>query len=128
MRLKLLVYTRGGANRDTNPLEYGTLAQMVEHRSASADGNGSSPLSPSLYRFTITKMIESFDKNVCVLTTEEIRNYLSEYQTRNDACKATIDNIRHEMMRAKQRSITSDVTCRLSLSGWKMRIISLRAQ
>ena len=58
---------------------------------------GRSEKTLGLYRFTITKMIESFDKNVCVLTTEEIRNYLSEYQTRNDACKATIDNIRRNL-------------------------------
>ena len=28
MRLKLLVYTRGGDNRDTNPLKYNALAQV----------------------------------------------------------------------------------------------------
>ena len=58
---------------------------------------GRSEKTLGLYRFTISKMIAAVDKNVCLLTTEEIRNYLSEYQSRNGDCKATIDNIRRNL-------------------------------
>ena len=74
-----------------------TSEELLESFLSTKRLEGRSEKTLDLYKFTLSKLIEAFDKNVCVLTTEEIRNYLSEYQTRNGACKATIDNIRRNM-------------------------------
>lgn len=50
-----------------------------------------------LYRFTITKMMERIDKNLCIVTTEDIRNYLAWYQTEHGVSKSTIDGIRRNL-------------------------------
>ena len=33
-----------------------------------------------LYKFNIGKILEKSDRNVCVMNTDDIRQYLSEYQ------------------------------------------------
>lgn len=50
-----------------------------------------------LYRFTITKMMERIDKNICIVTTDDIRNYLAWYQTEHGVSKSTIDGIRRNL-------------------------------
>ena len=42
---------------------------------------GRSQKTLDLYRFTIEKMLEQINKNICLLTTADIRDYLSWYQT-----------------------------------------------
>ena len=37
-----------------------------------------------LYKFNIGKILEKSDKNVCVMSTDDIRKYLSEYQLSRD--------------------------------------------
>jgi integrase/recombinase XerD len=39
-------------------------------------------------------MIESINKKVNCIETEDLRNYLSEYQSKNNCSKVTIDNVR----------------------------------
>ena len=46
------------------------------------------------YKETIQLMIESINKTVKKITTEDIRRYLTEYQMRRKSSKVTIDNIR----------------------------------
>ena len=58
---------------------------------------GRSEKTLSLYRFTIEKMLEKIDKNICTVTTEDIRNYLAEYREEHDVSKATIDGIRRNL-------------------------------
>ena len=72
-------------------------SELLESFLATKRLEGRSEKTLTLYRFTIRKLIDAFDKNVCLLTTEDIRNYLAEYQTRNGACKATLDNMRRNM-------------------------------
>ena len=55
---------------------------------------GRSEKTMRLYRFTISKLISAIDKNVCTLSTEDIRNYLSIYQTEHGISKDSIDNLR----------------------------------
>lgn len=33
-----------------------------------------------LYRRTVERMLSKFDKNVCVFSTEDVRDYLADYQ------------------------------------------------
>ena len=51
----------------------------------------------SLYRFTVEKMMEKIDKNICVVTTEDIRNYLAQYQIEHGVSKSSIDGIRRNL-------------------------------
>lgn len=46
------------------------------------------------YETTINNMIESINKKVNCIETEDLRNYLSEYQSKNNCSKVTIDNVR----------------------------------
>lgn len=49
------------------------------------------------YRNTIDKMLDSIEKNIKAITTEDLRGYLSEYQNSNMVSKVTIDNIRRNL-------------------------------
>ena len=46
------------------------------------------------YRTTIDSMVSSLDKNVRHILTEDLRIYLTNYQSRNHSSRVTIDNIR----------------------------------
>ena len=46
------------------------------------------------YRTTIETMVASTDKGICHIQTEDLRSYLTDYQSRNQSSRVTIDNIR----------------------------------
>jgi len=46
------------------------------------------------YQTTIEAMVSSIGKNVRHISTEDLRMYLTEYQSRNGSGRVTIDNIR----------------------------------
>ena len=46
------------------------------------------------YRTTIKAMVDSIDKNVRRIQTEDLRSYLTDYQEKNQSSRVTIDNIR----------------------------------
>ncbi len=47
-----------------------------------------------LYRYNIQKLLDRNNKNVCVMNTDDIRDFLSSYQQENVISKASIDNKR----------------------------------
>lgn len=55
---------------------------------------GCSEKSLKYYKSTIETMIEKLDKKVKHIITDDIRNYLTDYQRENKSSKITIDNIR----------------------------------
>jgi len=55
---------------------------------------GCSEKSLKYYRSTITALIDTVGKGVKYIETEDIRSYLTDYQTRKQSSKVTIDNIR----------------------------------
>ena len=55
---------------------------------------GCSERTLNYYETTINNMIENLNKKVNCIETEDLRNYLSEYQARNNCSKVTIDNVR----------------------------------
>lgn len=61
------------------------------------------------YRTTIETMVASIDKGIRHIQTEDLRSYLTDYQSKNQSSRVTIDNIR--------RILSS-----FSL-GWRTRII-----
>ena len=46
------------------------------------------------YQSTIDALISSLGKNVRHILTEDLRTYLTDYQSRNQSSRVTIDNIR----------------------------------
>jgi len=46
------------------------------------------------YETTLKKVLDSIDKPIKGITTDDLRRYLDEYQQKSNAGKATIDNIR----------------------------------
>lgn len=55
---------------------------------------GCSEKTLAYYDATIQKMTEKLNKNVCYISTEDLRIYLADYQEIHKAGKVTIDNIR----------------------------------
>lgn len=46
------------------------------------------------YRKTIETMVDSIEKGIRHIQTEDLRSYLTDYQSKNNSSKVTIDNIR----------------------------------
>ena len=46
------------------------------------------------YRKTIEAMLSTVGKSVSHIVTDELRQYLTDYQSKNNSSKVTIDNIR----------------------------------
>lgn len=55
---------------------------------------GCSEKSLAYYKSTIDKMLNSINKGIMHITTDDLRNYLTDYQTTKKLSKVTIDNIR----------------------------------
>lgn len=55
---------------------------------------GCSEKSLTYYQNTIELTLNSIDKNIKYITTNEIRQYLTDYQQKKNSSKVTIDNIR----------------------------------
>lgn len=55
---------------------------------------GCSEKTLSYYEKTISVMLEKVDKRVCQIQTEDLRNYLTDYQEERHLSKVTIDNMR----------------------------------
>lgn len=49
------------------------------------------------YESTVEKMLMVIDKNVKAITTDDLREYLTDYQSRSTVSKQSVDNIRHNL-------------------------------
>lgn len=58
---------------------------------------GCSEKSLKYYKATLTKALDSIGKNAKEIETDELRNYLTNYQAVHESSKVTIDNIRRIM-------------------------------
>lgn len=58
---------------------------------------GCSEKSLKYYRATIEALLLKLEKNARYITTDDIRSYLTDYQSRKNSSKITIDNIRRIM-------------------------------
>ncbi len=55
---------------------------------------GCSEKSLRYYRATITAMLQTVDKRIQEIETDDLRRYLTAYQEKRNSCRVTIDNIR----------------------------------
>ena len=68
--------------------------KMVQSFIASKRVEGCSEKSLKYYQATISKMLEGINKDIQKIVTDDLRNYLTEYQQNKNSSKITIDNIR----------------------------------
>lgn len=64
---------------------------------AAKDVEGCSKRTIQYYQTTVEKMLATIQVPVRKITTEDIRQYLSEYQKINDCSKVTVDNVRRNI-------------------------------
>lgn len=49
------------------------------------------------YKSTIEKMLKAIDKNVKAISTDDLREYLTDYQSRSTVSKQSVDNVRRNL-------------------------------
>lgn len=49
------------------------------------------------YNSTVEKMLKAIDKNVKAITTDDLREYLTDYQSRSTVSKQSVDNVRRNL-------------------------------
>ena len=70
---------------NTNLIDVFVSAKRIE---------GCSEKTLKYYRTTIETMVSSVDKGIRHIQTEDLRSYLTDYQSKNQSSRVTIDNIR----------------------------------
>lgn len=68
--------------------------QLLQSFIAAKRIEGCSEKSLHYYKTTISKMLSSIEKGVRKIRTEDLRQYLTDYQTNHQSSRVTIDNIR----------------------------------
>ena len=71
--------------------------ELLELFLATKSLEGRSEKTIRLYRYCIERLLERTTKNVCVMTTDDIRDYLSEYRMEKGIGKVTVDNVRRNL-------------------------------
>lgn len=77
-----------------NEQDYHTNKKMIELFFSAKRVEGCSEKSLKYYKATIETMLETVDKNVQEIETDDLRMYLTNYQRTKQSSKVTIDNIR----------------------------------
>lgn len=80
-------------SKETKP-EKDNSKELIERFIAAKRIEGCSEKTLKYYQTTINAMVSSISKNVRHILTEDLRTYLTEYQSRNQSSRVTIDNIR----------------------------------
>ena len=68
--------------------------KLVDDFVAAKKIEGCSEKTLKYYRTTIDAMVTSVDKSIRHIQTEDLRSYLTDYQSKNQSSRVTIDNIR----------------------------------
>lgn len=74
--------------------DYQQNTQLLNLFVAAKKIEGCSENTLKYYANTLTKMIETIQKNVCQIDTNDLRYYLSTYHSTHNTSKVTLDNIR----------------------------------
>lgn len=85
------IIARNGAHKEQNTC--GEI-NLTEQFIAAKRIEGCSEKTLAYYRKTIETMLKSIDKNVKQIQTDDLRAYLTNYQSLKNSSKVTIDNIR----------------------------------
>lgn len=71
--------------------------ELLDHFISTKRLEGRSEKTLKYYKSTIDKVLNAIDKNVKAITTDDLRNYLSEYQSRPTVSKQSVDNVRRNL-------------------------------
>lgn len=71
--------------------------ELLERFIATKQLEGRSERTLKYYKVTIEKMMTAIDKNIRAITTDDLRQYMAEYQKNSNAGKMSIDNIRRNL-------------------------------
>ena len=89
------------ANKEVTECPTGTSSEniidnekMVEMFIDAKKVEGCSMRTLTYYQTTILKVLRSFDKHLTHITTDDLRQYLADYQEKRGCSKSNIDNIR----------------------------------
>ena len=74
-----------------------TSAELLEAFLAVKRLEGRSDKTLALYRYNIGMILDISEKNACVMTTDDIRKCLAQYQEEHGVNKATLDNVRRNL-------------------------------
>ena len=74
-----------------------TSAELLEAFLAVKRLEGRSDKTLALYRYNIGMILGVSEKNACVMTTDDIRKCLAQYQEEHGVNKATLDNVRRNL-------------------------------
>lgn len=72
----------------------GSNSELVTNFLSSKSVEGCSENTIAYYRSTINNALAKVDKKITHVTTDDLRNYLNNYQKESGASKVTVDNIR----------------------------------
>lgn len=72
-------------------------AEMIHLFISAKKIEGCSDKTLKYYSNTLTNMLNTIQKSVCLIETNDLRCYLSDYQKKNQTGKVTLDNIRRIM-------------------------------
>ena len=71
--------------------------ELLNHFIATKKLEGRLDKTLKYYRNTINKMLIAIDKNVKAITTDDLRTYLTDYQSRTTVSKQSVDNVRRNL-------------------------------
>lgn len=91
---KVLVYCMHGYEVTTSDLDNSEEKDYLEIFLSAKRIEGRSEKSLKYYKTTIDKMTQKINKCVHHISTDDLRNYLADYQKEHNSSKVTIDNIR----------------------------------
>ena len=94
---KVLDYTFRNINvstKDAEACDENDSKMLIDNFLSAKRVEGCSDKSMHYYRSTLHNAIVKIAKNVRHITTDDLRNYLNEYQLTSGATKVTVDNIR----------------------------------
>lgn len=80
-----------------SPEDYEQNTKLINLFIAAKKIEGCSDNTLKYYANTLTKMVDTIQKNVCKMDTNDLRYYLSSYQNSRNSSKVTLDNIRRIM-------------------------------
>ena len=82
--------------KDNEDLEDDSF-QLMNNFIATKKLEGRSDKTLKYYKNTVEKMLQVIDKNVTAITTEDLREYLTDYQSRSTVSKQSVDNVRRNL-------------------------------
>lgn len=68
--------------------------ELLKNFLSAKEIEGCSQRTIDYYNSTLIKMLDSLNLKIESITTEDLRNYLTEYKNRSNSSKSTIDNVR----------------------------------